>query len=563
MTLRHLSLRARLVLLVALLFAAFALFFLAFFPARMDAQAQHWMLGRAMGMAQLLASATEPALDFGDALNGQSHLEALRSTPEATFGLLLREDGTPLASWNPERAQALPMDLPEGARILGQEVVARVNILTRGGQHGALLLGFSLAEMRRESQDTLRLAATVSALIFGFGLLAAFGLGTLLVRPLGHVTRVALRISEGELGALQELDLTRRDETGTLASALSRMLRRLYEQKALIESQSEASSEGILTVSETGALLTHNRRLLQLWNLSPERLEGKHLEELFQSLTPQVVEPEALRRLADLTLEPSPGGHGRARPVGWADAHRLPGAHPEPGGDALRLGTLLPGHHRAAGPGPDARAQRGAGAARGRAHGRARPAPAGAARGPGAAHHRGPAHLGRHARRGRGARGEQPAGLPHLQHPLRAQRAAGAVGAAQARLPSWSPRAHRGDVAGDDGRAQRGRRGVLARPAHRPGTEVVLAGRRRHAPGGGASRQPGDGHRHGQQRAAPPRPPGARLPTGALRRRERGRSSSRSSSTCSSTPPTPSSPARRPERGPHQHLARRGWPGAR
>ncbi|KFE63996.1 ATP-binding protein [Hyalangium minutum] len=308
MTLRHLSLRARLVLLVALLFAAFALFFLAFFPARMDAQAQHWMLGRAMGMAQLLASATEPALDFGDELNGQSHLQALRSTPEATFGLLLREDGTPLASWNAERAPDRPAALSEGARILGQDVVARVNIFTRGGQQGALLLGFSLAEMRRESQHTLRLATTVSALIFGFGLLAAFGLGTLLVRPLGHVTQVALRISEGENGALKELDLTRRDETGTLASALSRMLHRLYEQKALIESQSEASSEGILTVSETGALLAHNRRFLQLWNLSPERLKGNRLEELFQSLTPLVVEPEALRRLADLKREPSEGG---------------------------------------------------------------------------------------------------------------------------------------------------------------------------------------------------------------------------------------------------------------
>jgi PAS domain S-box-containing protein len=308
MELPHLSLRARLVLLVALLFTAFALFFFAFFPARMDAQAQHWMRDRAMGLARLLATATEPALDFGDALNGQHHLETLSSTPEATFGLLLREDGTPLASWHPERARAVPAELPEGARILGQEVVARVDIQTRGGQQGALLLGFSLAEMQRESQRTLRLAATVSALIFGFGLLAAFALGTVLVQPLGRVTQVALRISEGELSAQRELDLTRRDETGTLAAALSRMLQRLYEQKALIESQSEASSEGILTVSEEGVLLAHNQRFLQLWHLPPERLEGRRLEELFQPLAALLLEPEALRRLADVRQEPPAGG---------------------------------------------------------------------------------------------------------------------------------------------------------------------------------------------------------------------------------------------------------------
>jgi signal transduction histidine kinase/CheY-like chemotaxis protein len=308
MALQHLSLRARLVLLVALLFAAFALFFLLFFPARMDAQAQHWMLGRAMGIAQLLAGATEPALDFGDTLNGQRHLETLSSTPEATFGLLLREDGTPLASWHPERARSIPHDIPEGARILGQEVVARVNIQTRGGQHGALLLGFSLAEMQQERQGTLRLAAIVSSLIFGFGLLAAFGVGTVLVRPLGRVTQVALRISEGEHGAQKELDLTRRDETGTLAAALSRMLQRLYEQKAFIESQSEASSEGILTASEEGVLRTHNQRFLQLWHLPPERLEGRRLEELFQRLTPLLVEPEALLRLAGCHQSPPSGG---------------------------------------------------------------------------------------------------------------------------------------------------------------------------------------------------------------------------------------------------------------
>ncbi|MBN1204824.1 MAG: response regulator [Myxococcaceae bacterium] len=320
MAFRHLSLRARLVLLVALLFAAFALFFLVFVPERMDAQAQHWALGRAKGIAQLLASATGPALDFGDALNGQSHLQALASTPEATFGLLLREDGTPLASWHPERAVAVPRGFPEGARILGQEVVARVNIQTRGGQQGALLLGFSLAELRRESQRTLQLAATVSALIFGFGVLAAFGLGTLLVRPLRHVTQVALRISQGEFDAQKELDLTRRDEPGALASALSRMLQRLYEQRALIESQSEASSEGILTISEEGMLLAHNQRFLQLWHLPPERLEGHRLEELFQVLAPLMVDPEALWRMVDFQREPPASG---AEELGLKDGRTL------------------------------------------------------------------------------------------------------------------------------------------------------------------------------------------------------------------------------------------------
>ncbi|WP_257458628.1 ATP-binding protein [Archangium lipolyticum] len=234
---RHLSLRARLISLVVLLITAFALFFLLFFPARMDDQARHLMLGRAMGLTRLLASATEPALDFGDPAYGKRHLETLDSIPEAVFALLLREDGTPLSTWHPERAPKEPLEARQGAFIHGQEVISRVDIHTRGGQQGTLLLGFSLAEMQRESRRNQQLAALISALIIGIGMLAASALGTLLVQPLKRVTRVALRISEGDLGARGELDLSRRDETGTLAAALSRMLDRLYEQRALIESQ--------------------------------------------------------------------------------------------------------------------------------------------------------------------------------------------------------------------------------------------------------------------------------------------------------------------------------------
>ncbi|WNG35228.1 response regulator [Archangium violaceum] len=234
---RHLTLRARLVILVVLLFAAFSVFFLLFFPARMNDLARRGMLERTLGIARLLASATEPALDFGDEANGQRHLETLASSPEAIFGLLLREDGTTLAAWHPERAPKQLLDDPQEAFIRGQEVFARVHIQTRGGQRGTLLLGFSLARLQKESRQTQQLAAGISALILASGVLAAFAVGTVLVRPLKRVTRVALRISEGEHDARGELDLTRRDEMGTLASAFSRMLDRLYEQRALIESQ--------------------------------------------------------------------------------------------------------------------------------------------------------------------------------------------------------------------------------------------------------------------------------------------------------------------------------------
>jgi len=248
---RHLSLRARLVGLVTLLVAAFACFFLLFFPSRMEAQAQRSMGRRGLDMARLLASATEPALDFGDAAYGQRLLGTLASSPEVLYGLLLREDGSTLAVWRPSHVPSIPLLGPEETWIHGHQLIARVPLHTRGGQKGTLVVGFSLAELEAERRRTLELTAIISALILGLGGLAAFGLGTLLVGPLKRVTRVALRISEGDSDAQAELDLSRRDETGMLASALARMLRRLYEQKALVEERTRELAERLRELHKT------------------------------------------------------------------------------------------------------------------------------------------------------------------------------------------------------------------------------------------------------------------------------------------------------------------------
>jgi signal transduction histidine kinase/ActR/RegA family two-component response regulator len=248
---RHLSLRARLVGLVTLLVAAFACFFLVFFPSRMEAQARSSMGRRGLDMARLLASATEPALDFGDAVYAQRLLATLASSPEVLHGALLREDGSALAMWRPSQVPSIPLAGPEETWIHGQQLIARVPLQTRGGQRGTLVVGFSLAGLEAERRRTLELTAIISALILGLGGLAAFGLGTLLVGPLKRVTRVALRISEGDSAAQAELDLSRRDETGMLASALSRMLRRLYEQKALVEERTRELAERLRELHST------------------------------------------------------------------------------------------------------------------------------------------------------------------------------------------------------------------------------------------------------------------------------------------------------------------------
>ncbi len=229
------TLRTRLVVVVGLLLASFEVAFFVYFAVRMDGQARLLVERRAVGIASVLSGATEAALDFDDPLTAEEQLASLERSQTAVYAVLLRPDGSVFAGWHAERRQvASETALHSGSSIHSGNVDVRVPIHTRLGHDATLVARFSLADLESEEREALRSALVVSALMLAIGALAAFAAGTLLVRPLRRVTDIAHRITEGDLSAQQQLDLTRGDETGELAVALDSMLRRLHEQRALV-----------------------------------------------------------------------------------------------------------------------------------------------------------------------------------------------------------------------------------------------------------------------------------------------------------------------------------------
>src|SRR5262249_46387895 len=107
----------------------------------------------------------------------------------------------------------------------------------KGGTTGSLTLGYSLEEVEKEQQQQRNLVATVSLVVFVLAALASFMIGTLLVRPLGRMTGVALRVANGDLSD-PELDAGGGDEMGRMAEAFSRMLQ---AQREVIQQISETS----------------------------------------------------------------------------------------------------------------------------------------------------------------------------------------------------------------------------------------------------------------------------------------------------------------------------------
>jgi PAS domain S-box-containing protein len=75
-----------------------------------------------------------------------------------------------------------------------------------------------------------------------------------------------------------------------------RLYARALEQKALLESENEATQEGVLVVSPQGEVLSVNRRFLEMWSLDRDAVAGKHLDEVVRLMTPRLVDSGVVLR---------------------------------------------------------------------------------------------------------------------------------------------------------------------------------------------------------------------------------------------------------------------------
>jgi signal transduction histidine kinase len=262
------TLRARLVGLCGLLGVALSLALLVYLPAQMDAQSRRWVESRSLGIAHLLSTATEAALDFDDPVSAAASLASLDATRGAAYAVLLRPDGSALASWRPPDPASLP-EIQGGDPVAfhGGLIHVRIPVMTRTGHTGSLRLGFDLQELEERRRDARTTVFGMSVVLVFIGLAGTFGIGTLLVRPLRRMTDVAQRITAGDDHAARDLPLGRGDEAGAMATAFASMLRRLYEQQLRINSLNDDLEQRV--AERTEALEHANREIaLRLSELS-------------------------------------------------------------------------------------------------------------------------------------------------------------------------------------------------------------------------------------------------------------------------------------------------------
>ncbi|SES89056.1 ATP-binding protein [Stigmatella erecta] len=144
-----------------LLLAGGALGFFLVLSHLEDARAEQRMLKHSWDIAQVLAQ--------GLGEGGTQDLARLASVPGARFGLVLGEQGTVRAAWNPEHAPKALRDASRETQLLEEQAVVRLHLRTPQGRQGTLFVGLSLARMRREQQQQRQQSALVALLLLGVG----------------------------------------------------------------------------------------------------------------------------------------------------------------------------------------------------------------------------------------------------------------------------------------------------------------------------------------------------------------------------------------------------------
>jgi signal transduction histidine kinase len=248
----ELSLRTRLVLLFAGLATAVAVAPVVYLPRALEAQSRRWAERRCVDVARAVAGAAEAPLDFDDARTAGEVLAALEATKGARYAWLLGRDGRTLARWGDPPADAPGPPSRDGAVVYGRVVLqVTVDVVAASGSAGALIVGFTLDELAERRSEAQQVVARTSLVVLAAAILAAFAMGTFLVRPLRRVIDVATRIARGDESAALDLgDVGRGGEPGEVASALELVVDRLRRLNASLEQRVAERTRDLATANE-------------------------------------------------------------------------------------------------------------------------------------------------------------------------------------------------------------------------------------------------------------------------------------------------------------------------
>jgi signal transduction histidine kinase len=219
------TIRRKLALVITLLVGGISLFIFIYFPAKLEEQAIQAIAAKAHTVAEMTAFSVAPALFFEDIQSIREALEGAQQNKDLVYVAIVDNSRRIVASIEKDNGGRSGSTLAQAVRGVSADGMiyhTALRITLNDRQIGGLYLGLSLRDLKAQVGRSRETVASVSSLIFIFGVIAAYGISALLTRPLSHMVEKVRQISKGDLG--QRAVVSSQDEVGHLANSFNLMV---------------------------------------------------------------------------------------------------------------------------------------------------------------------------------------------------------------------------------------------------------------------------------------------------------------------------------------------------
>lgn len=224
------SIRTKLVVLISFLVGAISLFVYVYFPARQERQAIRALEEKAQSIAEMASFSLSPALLFEDHEDAEQALAGIRKVEDFAYLVVVDDQGRVFSAVNKGIADQADYTLIKKEQVsLRKDLYYKtvMSVSHESAELGKLYLGLSLKNIKTEIINSRETIALVSILIFILGVIAIFGISSLVVGPLAKIARTVEQIADGDLS--QRARIKSRDEIGSLANSFNMMVISLEE----------------------------------------------------------------------------------------------------------------------------------------------------------------------------------------------------------------------------------------------------------------------------------------------------------------------------------------------
>jgi two-component system cell cycle sensor histidine kinase/response regulator CckA len=285
---KSLSIRARLVVLIALLIGVITAFISVYFPSKLEQQAVQAMTDKGTSIAEMTAFTIHNALLQGNRTEIEETLLGIRQNPDLVYLVVTNDSGRAISSFNEfraEQAQYRNPSLQNKVSDNGTLFMSMAPVVYKGRIIGYLHLGLSLSKLRSELNWIQTSFVLMGVIMFIISLIAVYGISFVVTGPLSHMVRIAEQIAKGNYS--RRAAVSSKDEIGHLARSFNTMVDNLestrrelqYANRSLEARVADRTKEMLQEINERKQAEEKIREQAALLNIAQDAIIVRDLDD--------------------------------------------------------------------------------------------------------------------------------------------------------------------------------------------------------------------------------------------------------------------------------------------